>query len=182
MKKQINFLNLSNGTEAITEIKAPFSFIRIQSTTLERKDYIKLFLDLDHNFLLHLALGYHCIVHDRGTNRKNSKVISRGIPIIEYVLNRYWYGIEEKCWFKQRNGVSFLDETGYASSIYDFLFVYDSNTEKQKVKTKLKYYKKFLNSDRVHLQGESVSTKNDGNYPYFFELLKTNYNANINIE
>ena len=182
MKKQINFLNLSNGTEAITEIEAPFSFIRIQSTTLERKDYIKLFLDLDHNFLLHLALGYHCIVHDRGTNRKNSKVISRGIPIIEYVLNRYWYGIEEKCWFKQRNGVSFLDETGYASSIYDNLFVYDSNSEKQKVKTKLKYYKKFLNSDRVHLQGESVSTKNDGNYPYFFELLKTNYNANINIE
>ena len=104
-------------------------------------------------------------------------MISRGIPIIEYVLNRYWYGIEEKCWFKQRNGVSFLDETGYAASIYDFLFVYDSNIEKQKVKTKLKYYKKFLNSDKVYLQGESVSTKNDGNYPYFFELLKTNYNA-----
>jgi len=73
MKKQINFLNLSNGTEAITEIEAPFSFVRIQSTTLERKDYIKLFLDLDHNFLLHLALGYHCIVHDRGTNRKTLK-------------------------------------------------------------------------------------------------------------
>lgn len=104
-------------------------------------------------------------------------MISKGVPIIEYVLNRYWYGIENPCWFKQRNGFSSFDETKYVSSIYENLFVYDSNTEKQKVKTKLKYYKKFLNSDKVYLQGESVSTKNDGNYPYFFELLKTNYNA-----
>ena len=57
MKTKKNWINLTNGIEDIENLDN-FSFIRIQSTTLERKDYIKLFLDLDHNFLIHLVFLY----------------------------------------------------------------------------------------------------------------------------
>lgn len=174
MKTKKNWINLTNGIEDIENLDN-FSFIRIQSTTLERKDYIKLFLDLDHNFLIHLALGFDCVVYDRGTRKKYSKTISRGIPIIRYVLNRYWYGIQEKCFFVNRNGKELSNQTKYVEDIYNFLFLFNSNSEKEKVKTKLKYYKKFLNADEVYLKGESNSTNNDGNYPLYFNMLKKNY-------
>lgn len=166
------YLNLTNGIEYLNDVEEPYSFIRIQSTTLERKLYEKLVLELDYAFLLNLALGKKVIVIDYGTNRKNSKTISRGIPIIKYILNRFWYDIDEDVYFLSQNTDKKVKQTEYVKHIYNQLFTYNRTKEKEKVISKLRYFKRYLNSDRVYLEGKSFSTNNDGDYPYYSILLK----------
>ena len=184
MRKTKNFINLTNGIEAIdklTDLNISYDFIRIQSTTLERKDYVKLLLDLDHNFLINLALGNLCIVHDRGTNRNYSRVIYKGLPIIEYLLNRYWYGILGEQYRYTRDGSQRLSVGNEYDLIYKTLFEFNHNKDKNSVKTKLKYYKKFLNDNKVYILGISKSTINDGKYEYFSNMLKQYNNGKLYI-
>lgn len=174
-----SFLNTTNGIEYLEEVKAsgvPYGFIRIQSTTLERKDYLKLLGDLDHDFLMHLALGFQCNVYDCGTNRECSKSIYGGIEIIRYVLNKYWYGIEPDNVPKRCRDGSYCsqDMKPYFEQIYDSIFIWDQNKEKEKVKQKLKYYKKYLNSTQINLTGISKSTIHDGDYQFYRQLLIKN--------
>lgn len=166
------YLNLTNGIEYLNDVEEPYSFIRIQSTTLERKLYEKLILELDYAFLLNLALGKKVIVVDYGTNRKNSKTISKGIPIIRYILNRFWYDIDEDVCFLNCNSDKKTKQTEYVKHIYNQLFVFNRTKEKEKVISKLRYFKRYLNSDRVYLEGKSFSTNNDGNYTFYSNLLK----------
>lgn len=172
-----HYLNTTNGIEYLSEVKAtgePYSFLRIQSTTLERKDYLKLLGDLDHDFLMHLALGFECVVYDCGTNRICSKSIYSGIEIIRYVLNKYWYGVEPDFVPKRcRNGLytHTQDMKPYFDSIYNSIFVWDQNKDKERIKHKLKYYKKYLNADSIDLTGISKSTIHDGDYKFYRELL-----------
>ena len=55
-----------------------FAKEKINKLIMDLQTQDKLFLDLDHNFLIHLALGFDCVVYDRGTRKKYSKTISRG--------------------------------------------------------------------------------------------------------
>lgn len=173
-----HYLNLTNGLEWLPDVQVlnqPYSFVRIQSTTLECKNYIKLIGDLDHDFLLHLAIGTKVFLYDCGTNRAYSKTIYSGVPIIRYILNRFWFGtIPDKVYRLCRNGSQGSEESIYFDSVYRNLFEFDQNREKSSVKTKLNYYKRYLNCAEIDLVGVSCSTKNDGNYPFYRELLLNN--------
>src|SRR5574343_1708626 len=74
-----HFINLTNGLEIFenntefVKIVNEVNFIYVASTTIENKNYIKLFSELDHNFLFNLAIGNNVIFYDFGTNRKLSK-------------------------------------------------------------------------------------------------------------
>ncbi len=75
--KTRHYVNLTNGLEALPAILAsgePSCAMRLQSTTVERRDWVKLFLcDLCDDLLLHLALGWRCVLHDRaGATRENN--------------------------------------------------------------------------------------------------------------
>lgn len=175
-----HFLNLTNGIEWLENNQASrlymFDFIRIQSTTIERNDWIKLFSDLDHNFLFHLAIGTECKVYDCGTNRVCSKSIYKGLEVIRYVLNRYWFGLDSEKVFKLgRDGnISTIDIKNELNDIYENLLVYNLTKEKRAVKNKLKYYKKFLMMcDKIKLEGFSKPTIHDGDWNYYHNVLKS---------
>lgn len=179
MNKEIIFLNLTNGIEYLKEWNktTSLSFIRIQSTTIERKDWFKLFMDLDHNFLINLAIGTECKVIDYGTNKPYSKTIYYGIPLIRYILNRFWFGIDDKeSNILKRNGEKRIESNyEYFNNIYNNLFIFDRNSDKDRLSRKLKYYKKFLNCSEINLKGISFQTSNDGNYPFYKQILIENY-------
>ena len=44
-----------------------FSQVRIQSSHCEAQDFYGVLQNLDHNLLMHLALGYECRVYDFGS-------------------------------------------------------------------------------------------------------------------
>jgi len=169
-----HYINLTNGIEWIENIPID-GFLRIRSTTLERHDFLFLMMDLDHNLLMHLALGYKCIIYNCGTRKEFSRTVYQGIPIINYILNRRWYDINPDFIPRvRRNGT--LDESmnlfEYFDHIYKNLFVHDMNSNKVKLKVKLDYYKRFLGGIKVLLEGKSISTINDGNYDYFSSKIK----------
>lgn len=176
-----HYLNLTNGVEWLEEIKnnkEPYSFIRIQSTTLERKNYLKLFNDLDHDFLLHLAIGFKCFVYDCGTNRPFSKTIYYGIPLIKYVLNRRWFDLNPDTINRlNRDGSQGENVINQYNKIYDELFRWDQSIIKENLKKKLDYYKRYLTGNQIYLEGVSRSTENDGNYKFYSEILKNKLNT-----
>jgi hypothetical protein len=168
-----HFVNLTNGIEKIPQL-SNFSFIRIQSTTLERKNYYKLFADLDNNFLMWLALGKECIVYDFGTNRPLSKTIYLGLPIIEYCLNKFWFNYEQNKVFVGKNYKTECKQY-IEKEIYQKYFVYHSEKKLEAkiwLSIKLKYYKKYLIGNKINLKGISSSTTHDSDITFFKNILK----------
>jgi len=176
------FLNLTNGLEKLEDIEfiipiEQLNFTYIASTTLENKNYLKLLTELDHNLLFNLAIGNTCYFYDYGTNRPFSKTCYQGVPLIVYLLTRFWLGIDDEslCYRYDRRGENkIFDVKERYKFIYDYLFTYDSNKDKEYLKTKLKKYKhKFLITNRINLIPISKSTINDGNYEYHKNIIKT---------
>ena len=167
----VNFINLTNGLEFFDKVDNP-QFLRIRSTTLERKDYLFLLMDLDHNFLMNLALGNECFVYDCGANKDFSKTISLGLPFIKYALERRWLGIDKSPFILNKAGVVKMNNHSYFSKIYQYLFFHNQNQEKAKLKAKLDYYIKFLDTETLKITGVSVSTDKDNDNIYWKSKLK----------
>lgn len=161
--KTIYYLNLTNGLEMINQYPNPH-FIRIQSSHIEAKAYDTLFMQLDSDFLMNLALGNRCVVIDASQKDRLPKSIRVGIPIIEYVLNKNWFNTEISCVSLKGTGKTIVIHEGYLNVVY--------NSLKSATKAKLRYFKKFLFTDEVIIEYKSHVTKNDGNYVFFKELMK----------
>ena len=175
MNPRKHFVNLTNGIEYIEELKelgCDINFIRIQSTTIERKDWSKLIHDLDHNLLMYLALGYDCYFYDCGTNRTLSKTCSLGVHIINYVLRRRWSGKIPPAIRYSKDGKRMYNEVAFYDYIYNNLFVYNQNGHTAKLKKKIDYYRKFALGDIGSIVPVSRSTSNDGNYVFYSNLVR----------
>lgn len=170
-----HFINLTNGLEALSSLEGKdVSYCYIASTTLERHNYIKLFSDLDHNFLFNLAIGNNCYFYDYGTNRPYSKTCYFGIPLIVYILTRFWLDRNEDklCYRLDRRGLNSFPEIQKYNDIYTYLFLVNSTKEKEFIKTKLRKYKKFLITNEIKLTAISQSTTHDGDYSYYKSIIE----------
>ena len=155
------FINLTNGIEALSiYFINTFQFIRIQSTYLERGFLEKVLQDLDNNFLMKLALGKKCIVFDFSSRRcKKREGVSRscwqGLSWIEYCLNRIWFG----------------EETEYKWGMHHH-FKEQYSKLSNPTKNKLKYYKKFLMTDKINLKYISKKTTHDSDVEFYKKVLE----------
>lgn len=173
-----HYINLTNGIEALGSLPAsePWSFIRLQSTTIERQDWLKLFgSDLDHDFFMHLALGFHCILHDRGTRRKNSKTVYYGVPLVRYILNRCWYGLTPEVALFGRGG---MNGAGHFDAIYCSIFEH-KGPETGAVKRRLNYYRRFTTGPQVHLEGSSEATEHDSDVGFYVDLVRRSLGLSV---
>ena len=66
-KRRLNFINLTNGIEALPARDHSTQVCRIQSSRCEANDFYGVLQDLDHNLLFHLATGAECRVYDYGS-------------------------------------------------------------------------------------------------------------------
>jgi len=135
------YINLTAGLEHLfsNSIKtySNIVFVRIQSSHIEQKAWGKLFYALPDDLLLNLAMGTKCIILDASSNcGGNSKVLRIGIPVIKYILNRLWFGVE----FKPKNM-----DSKYLERVYRML--------NKETKQKLRYFKKFLKTKEIKLEG-----------------------------
>jgi len=165
------FINLTNGIEFFCDIEYlknkenfDYSYIRLQSTTLEQKHIEDFINQLDNNLLMNLALGNNCIIIDYGSRNSNgiSRVCWQGVPIIIMCLELAWFGeIKSKIMVKNCNC------TNHYINFYKLF--------SEKTKNKLKYFRKFLKINDVktiNLSYYSKLTENDGNNDFYCEILK----------
>ena len=152
-RQTIQYANLSNGIELMPGGR----FVRIQSTACEQKRWSFIIADLDNDFLLHLAMGYHCIVYDCGHNGE-PRALWQGLPWIRYVL--------ERMWLRQSNQATVRGHRvdGYFAEQYGLLT--------PRAKRKLRYFRKFLSTTEIALEGCWFKTEHDGDYPYYCQLLR----------
>lgn len=174
--RERHYVNLTNGLESLPELVdagASWSFLRLQSTTIERQDWVKLFLtDLSDDLLMHLALGWRCVIHDRGTNRPLSKTIYYAIPLVKYVLDRRWYEFAPaEVWNRGRRGGRGSNVVAQYAKTYHDLFVH-TMADTGRVKRRIEYYRRYLvaSADGVRLAGASSATARDGDGAYYREL------------
>jgi hypothetical protein len=164
MKKVVHYINLSNGIEAIEKFNLrDYRFIRIQSTACEQKRWDFVLQDLDYDFLMNLALGNVAIIYDFSAKKKESRAIYQGVPWIKFVLDKVWFKKDTEAFVKTN------DVTAYFESEFRKL--------DKKTLGKIKYFRKFLNTNKLNIYCFSKNTIHDGDVEYFNEVLKGGRNV-----
>ena len=138
-RRQSHFVNLTNGIEWVPELSS-FSFVRLESTAIEKDDWTRVFNGLDDNFLMCLALGHDCHFYDCGAGRETSKTVSVGVPRVRAFCSEMWFG------------------TWNLRADTDLL---------RALKRKYGYFRRFLNTDKILLTGHSKATSMDGDKAYY---------------
>lgn len=155
------FINLSTGIEGIADM--PFlqndnvSFIRIQSSHCEAAAFEDILLGLDSNFLMYLALGYTCVVVDYGARSNTSKAVRIGLEWIRYFLNIIWFNKRIKPIINQKDVTEFFYEN----------YIKVTN----KTRSRFRYYRKFLKTNKINLIGLNKSTERDGYFDDYIKIL-----------
>ena len=181
-----HFINLSNGAEAIgllTKAGVPpeaISFMRIQSSHCEAQDFNGILQNLDHNLLMHLALGYDCRVYDFGSRGNlwegDSENPGSSEPVQKYVPRALWWGLEwsryalSRLWRLEDDCATppllrgYNVETLYASKLSEL---------PKPLRKKLKYYRNHLAPEltSLRLKGYFAGTLLDGNKEAYRAML-----------
>lgn len=162
----INYINLTNGIEAIPNIKGDYRYIRIQSTACEQHLWDRILQDLDYDFLMNLAVGNECIVYDYGANKPISRALYQGLLFVEYVLYKHWIGIEYSPKVKRGENSEGIDCSRYFDNAY-------RNLDKRTI-MKLNYFKTFIPKDMrtINLHTISRATSHDGDKLFYFNIIQ----------
>ena len=141
MRKNVKFfVNLTMGIEFLKDAyifaDEHVNFVRIRSSHLEAGDYYGILEFLDENLLMHLALGYECIILDASNKDRIPRALRIGVAWIEYVLNRAWFGTIPDKVILPSKGQTRINVVNFFNDLY--------NNMPHKIKKKIKYYKKFL--------------------------------------
>jgi hypothetical protein len=179
-RKVRHFCNLSNGIEAVASLihkcgvpGDEIRFVRIQSSHCEAKDYAGVLSNLDHDFLLHLALGYQCRVYDFGSRAKRWP--SHGLDLM--VPSAIWWGLEitryalTKLWHLSDGGERLVLHGHDATELVEQVI----QTLPKPVSRKLRYYRNFVSTDTLRLDGIFAQTDLDGKREELGRQLWTNY-------
>lgn len=155
------FINLTTGLEYLKKLyhlqRNP-QFIRIQSTYLEHGLFELTLKELDNNLLMKLAIGKDCVILDctsRKLKNNTSRACWQGVEWIKYCLERIWFYRNIKC----------------PSGMHDH-FNKKFNKLSRCTLKKLKYYRKFLLTDKVKLWYLCDPTDNDSNVEYYKKIVK----------
>jgi len=147
------YLNLTNGLERLPEIRGDVRYIRIQSTACEQKHWSELILTLDSDLLLHLARGNVCVVYDYGSRKETPRAVWQGLAFIRHCLENVWFG-ESK-----------------TNANFDAYFAACLSALSEPAKAKLRYYRRFLATDRLRLYTVTAHTRWDSHYDHYALLL-----------
>eukprot|EP00967_Tisochrysis_lutea_P036972 scaffold44529_cov30-Tisochrysis_lutea.AAC.2 len=176
-----HFLNLSNGVEAISGLLADevlaesLGFCRIQSSQCEAQDFPGLLANLDHDMMLHLALGHECRVYDFGS-RGAVWIDPDGHQSEKYVPRAIWWGLEwwryalNNVWELPNTRAPILRGVNVESRFREAL-----RALPKKQRKRLKYYRAFTPTDleEVRLLGYYAAAETDGDKAAHRRILRS---------
>lgn len=163
---RINYINLTNGIESLPMLKfwnEEFRFIRIQSSTCERKLWDKLIQELDYDFLLNVAIGNECVIYDYGARKPIPRAVYQGIEFLKYVLHKRWLN-EEYLTDCNRSKGEYIrkDCNSYFESCYKSL--------EDRTKKKLDYFKPYVVGE-INIKTVTDATIHDGDRDFYRDIL-----------
>lgn len=163
---KINYVNLTNGMEALPVLKDGYRFIRIQSTLCEQKLWNQLIQELDYDFLFNIAIGREVVIYDYGAKKPISRALYQGVEFIKYVLNKRWLGIEYESDVSRTYKEHIRkDCNSYFESCYKSL--------DRKTKRKLDYFKPYVMTNAISIETVSSATVHDGDKEFYRAILRS---------
>jgi hypothetical protein len=173
------FINLTNGLEVLPLLLQEglsyedVSFLRIQSTHCEHANHYGILENLDHNFLMHLALGNVCLIYDYGS-RGTGALIGEddhrsGIP------RSFWWGLE---WIRHSlSSIWHLPEEQQAQRFirgHNSKALFDEKVDAMPaaLRRKLKYYRPYCLTSQLHILPLYCKTAEDGEKQFYFDLVR----------
>lgn len=160
----VNYINLTNGIEAIPAIGTDYRFIRIQSTICEQKLWDRMIQELDYDFLMNIAIGNRCIIYDYGANKPVPRAVYQGIEFLRYVLFKRWTNKEYKSDINKSLDKEHIrrDCNSYFESCYRNL--------EDRTKKKLDYFKPYV-FGIIDIKCVTDSTVHDGDKSFYADIL-----------
>ena len=159
--KENHFINLTNGVQAIKDYNLlEYRFIRLQSTACEQKRWGFILETISDDLLLRLAIGEKCIVYDYGAHKEIPRAVWQGLGWLRFALELSWLNRIYTPKGRMSTGRNYFEQK--------YLTLHPN------VKNRLKYFKKFLNTDTLYLSSVTSFTTKDGDYEYYNNLIKEN--------
>jgi len=178
-----HFINLSNGAEALPLIEKAglrpedVAFCRVQSSHCEAQDFNAVLANLDHNLLMHLALGFECRVYDFGSrgnywaveeaasDAPSSSASPEPTAELQYVPRALWWGLE---WSRYALNTLWHLEVGTPLLRgYNVQSLFDEQLRAipKPLWKRLKYYRAYTATglQEIRLRGYYAQTLLDGN-------------------
>lgn len=152
MKTKI-YLNLTNGLEYLPQVDGDYSVIRIQSTACEQKRWEFIINDLDYDFLFNLAIGNKCIVVDYSARKTIPRSLYQGLEWVRFVLEKVWFDREYEAICRN------VPVKNY--------FIEEYRKLDKATLLKVKYFRKFLLTDKLNLGIITGTTKHDSDYNFY---------------
>ena len=169
MTRERHYVNLTNGLEDLADLlvtPATWSFSRLRRTTIEREKWDAFLGEVPDDMIMHLALGWRCVVHDRGTLRPLSKTLFFGVPLIRYALDRTWTGVvpEQVPLVGPRRGPA-PDGAARFDAVYRGL--------RHDTLGRVRYYARYWTGGPADLVGAGSATEHDGDVAYYAHLARS---------
>lgn len=163
-----SYVNIASGLEWLERpcFAEPPHFIRIPSTWCEQGEWDRVFMSIDADLLMHLALGHRCVVYDCGSRKGwYSRAQWQALPILRYVCEKEWHLSPTPVRFEPYADKStFHEADATVNTIY-------CDTLTRSTKNRIKYFRHFLDTDRIDLGWEGMESTLDGQYDKLRELV-----------
>lgn len=161
------WVNLTNGIEVIPYLESQaiqYKFCRFRSCSFEQANWNDAIADMPDDMLMGLATGSRQIIVDFGANRPCPRSLRQGVMIAIRRISLSWgFDVDKHMWICDRQGKPMVvgDEFARQTMRID-----------KKQASRLKYFRKYVNTDALKITMVCSSTSHDGDYEMHANIVK----------
>lgn len=160
------WINLTNGIEILPYLlsRIPYKFCRFRSCSFEQKNWNDAIADMPDDMLMNFALGVPQYIVDLGANRPCPRSLRQGFAIALRRISVSWgLDVDKHMWIFSRSGVPMRVSDDFARQAMRI----DS-----KQKSRLDYFRRYLDTDKLRVNMMCAPTCHDGDYDMYSDIVK----------
>lgn len=160
------WINLTNGVEILPFLlcRIPFKFCRFRSCSFEQKNWNDAIADMPDDMLMNFALGVPQYIVDLGANRPCPRSLRQGFAIALRRISVSWgIGVDEHMWIFSRSGIPMRVSDDFARQAMRI---------DGKQKSRLDYFRRYLDTDKLRVNMMCAPTCHDGDYDMYSDIVK----------
>lgn len=160
------WINLTNGIEVVPYLNesVSYGFCRLRSCSFEQANWNDAIADMPDDMLIRLALGRTEYVIDLGANRPCPRALRQGLMIAIRRISVSWdIPVSEHMYLCDRSGRPMRVSDDFARQ---------SMRLDKRQRGRLEYFRKYLDTDCLHIVMMCAPTGHDGDYELHSRIAK----------
>lgn len=160
------WINLTNGIETLPYLlsRIPYKFCRFRSCSFEQKNWNDAIADMPDDMLMNFALGVPQYIVDLGANRPCPRSLRQGFAIALRRISVSWgLDVDKHMWIFSRSGVPMRVSDDFARQAMRI---------DGKQKSRLDYFYRYLDTDKLRVNMMCAPTCHDGDYDMYSDIVK----------